>query len=182
MPGFPSLLRRISDYYRTKREKVEETAEQFRDFYSRRVHLDLSAAGEIGQEGSGNDLAILKEAVGRLAASFDGIAGGFGGAPKFPHPMSLDFLLYQHLRRAARDAQITTSAATQQAKSARPRDSELGMVEFTLEKMANGGIYDQIGGGFHRYSVDDRWLVPHFEKMLYDNALAQPRLSARLSR
>ncbi|HEU5369274.1 MAG TPA: thioredoxin domain-containing protein [Ktedonobacterales bacterium] len=172
MPGFPTLLRRISDYYRDKREKVEETAAQFRDFYSRRVHLDLPSVGEIAQEG-GNDLAVLKEAVGRLAAAFDGTAGGFGGAPKFPHPMSLDFLLHQHLRRAGRDAQITTGDAAPQEKStaARPRDSELGMVEFTLEKMANGGIYDQIGGGFHRYSVDDRWLVPHFEKMLYDNAL-----------
>ncbi|HLW02858.1 MAG TPA: thioredoxin domain-containing protein [Ktedonobacterales bacterium] len=172
MPGFPTLLKRISDYYRTRREKVEETASQFRDFYSRRVHLDLSAIGEMSQDGTNNQ-ASLKEAVGRLAAAFDGTAGGFGGAPKFPHPMSLDFLLHQHLRHAARNAQITTSNAAQQAQSAnaRPRDSELGMVEFTLEKMANGGIYDQIGGGFHRYSVDDRWLVPHFEKMLYDNAL-----------
>jgi uncharacterized protein YyaL (SSP411 family) len=161
MPGFPTLLQRISDYYRNKREKVEETAEQFRDFYSRRVHLERLTAAEIAQEG-GNDLAVLKEAVGRLAASFDGSFGGFGGAPKFPHPMSLDFLLHQHLRRAAPQAK---------SASARPRDSEVGMVEFTLEKMANGGIYDQIGGGFHRYSVDDRWLVPHFEKMLYDNAL-----------
>ncbi|HEY7355968.1 MAG TPA: thioredoxin domain-containing protein, partial [Ktedonobacterales bacterium] len=172
MPGFPTLLRRISDYYRTRREKVEETAEQFRDFYRRRVHLDLPTVDEIAQDSS-NDQATLKEAVGRLAAAFDGTAGGFGGAPKFPHPMSLDFLLHQHLRRAARDAQITTGDVAPQAKSvsARPRESELGMVEFTLEKMANGGIYDQIGGGFHRYSVDDRWLVPHFEKMLYDNAL-----------
>jgi uncharacterized protein YyaL (SSP411 family) len=165
MPGFPTLLRRISEYYRNSREKVEETAEQFRDFYSRRVHLERLTAGGIDQQ-DGDNLAILKEAVGRLAASFDGSTGGFGGAPKFPHPMSLDFLLGQHLRRASRHAQVTTSAA-----STRPRDSELGMVEFTLEKMAHGGIYDQIGGGFHRYSVDDRWLVPHFEKMLYDNAL-----------
>jgi uncharacterized protein len=171
MPGFPTLLRRISDYYRTKREKVEETAAQFRDFYSRRVRLEQALAGAMGQE-SANDQATLKEAVGQFAAAFDGTAGGFGGAPKFPHPMSLDFLLHQHLRRVARDAAITTSAAAQpESAPARPRDSELGMVEFSLEKMANGGIYDQIGGGFHRYSVDDRWLVPHFEKMLYDNAL-----------
>jgi uncharacterized protein YyaL (SSP411 family) len=171
MPGFPTLLKRISNYYRTRREKVEETAEQFHDFYSRRVHLELPSVGEMNLEG-GNEQASLKEAVGRLAAAFDGTHGGFGGAPKFPHPMALDFLLHQHLRRAARDAQITTSDAAQQGQNpARPRDSELGMVEFTLEKMANGGIYDQIGGGFHRYSVDERWLAPHFEKMLYDNAL-----------
>ncbi|HEY7350103.1 MAG TPA: thioredoxin domain-containing protein [Ktedonobacterales bacterium] len=172
MPGFPTLLQRISDYYRNKREQVEETAAQFRDFYSRRVRLEQASAGEIGQEDAASGQAALKEAVGRLAASFDGTHGGFGGAPKFPHPMSLDFLLHQRLRRAAQDAE-TTASATQQDKSASasPRDSELGMVEFTLEMMANGGIYDQIGGGFHRYAVDDRWLVPHFEKMLYDNAL-----------
>jgi uncharacterized protein YyaL (SSP411 family) len=173
MPGFPTLLRRISDYYRKNREKVEETAAQFRDFYSRRVHLDLPTAAEIDQ-GSGNDLAVLKEAVGRLAAAFDGTAGGFGGAPRFPHPMSLDFLLQQHLRRADEEARSPGWHPLHPGRPPRPdrpRDSELGMVEFTLEKMANGGIYDQLGGGFHRYSVDDRWLVPHFEKMLYDNAL-----------
>jgi uncharacterized protein YyaL (SSP411 family) len=171
MPGFPTLLQRISDYYRTRRDKVEETAAQFRDFYSRRVRLQGLAIGEEGQD-STSDLAVLKEAVGRLAAAFDGTYGGFGSAPKFPHPMALDFLLQQHLRRAARDAQISPGTNQQVSSDpARPRDSELGIVEFTLEKMANGGIYDQIGGGFHRYSVDERWLVPHFEKMLYDNAL-----------
>jgi hypothetical protein len=173
MPGFPTLLRRISDYYRDKREKVEETAAQFRDFYSRRVHLDLPPMDTIAQNGS-SDQATLKEAIGRLAAAFDGTAGGFGGAPKFPHPMSLDFLLHQHLRRADEEAKSPGWHPLNPGRPPRPdrpRDSELGMVEFTLEKMANGGIYDQIGGGFHRYSVDDRWLVPHFEKMLYDNAL-----------
>ncbi len=163
MPGFPALLRRISNYYRTQREKVEETAAQFRDFYNRRVRLAQPMAGEISQDSS-RDLTVLKEAVGRLAASFDNSSGGFGGAPKFPHPMSLDFLLHQRLRRAAGTPQASSA-------SAHPSDSELGIVEFTLEKMARGGIYDHIGGGFHRYAVDDRWLVPHFEKMLYDNAL-----------
>jgi uncharacterized protein YyaL (SSP411 family) len=172
MPGFPTLLQRISDYYRNQRDKVEETAGQFRDFYSRRVRLEQAELAIAGGETGSIDPAVLKEAVRSLAASFDATSGGFGRAPKFPHPMALDFLLQQHLRRAARDAEITTSAAPQgKSTTARPRDSELGMVEFTLEKMARGGIYDQIGGGFHRYSVDDRWLVPHFEKMLYDNAL-----------
>ncbi len=172
MPGFPTLLKRISDYYRSRREKVEETANQFRDFYSRRVKLEQATLALDAQEGSIIDPAVLKEAIRDLAASFDGTYGGFGRAPKFPHPMALDFLLQQHLRSVAQ--QVNGAAdATQQAASApeRPRDSPLGIVEFTLEKMAHGGIYDQIGGGFHRYSVDERWLVPHFEKMLYDNAL-----------
>src|SRR6185369_12805223 len=77
--------------------------------------------------------------------------GGFGGAPKFPPAMTLEFLLRTHARTGNRDA--------------------LEMVSHTCRKMANGGMYDQIGGGFHRYSTDARWLVPHFEKMLYDNAL-----------
>jgi uncharacterized protein YyaL (SSP411 family) len=161
MPGFPTLLKRISDYYRNRREKVEETASQFRDFYSRRVRLS-QAAINLETEESAVDPTILTTAANTLAESFDKVNGGFGRAPKFPHPMSLDFLLQQHLREAAESDQGAASSAAGAA---------LEMVEFTLEKMARGGMYDQIGGGFHRYSVDDRWLVPHFEKMLYDNAL-----------
>ncbi len=172
MPGFPTLLQRINDYYRNRRDKVNETAEQFRDFYNRRVRLEPPTLDEEDQETGSIDSAVLAEAVGHLAASFDATYGGFGRAPKFPHPMALDFLLQQHLRQSASDAQITTSSAPGDTSAAgSPRDSELGMVEFTLEKMARGGIYDQLGGGFHRYATDDRWLVPHFEKMLYDNAL-----------
>ena len=81
-----------------------------------------------------------------------------------------------------RETRRSRQALPQQAGSARPRDSELDMVELTLDQMAIGGIYDQLGGGFHRYSTDDRWLVPHFEKMLYDNALLMPRLSATPTR
>ena len=161
MPGFPTLLKRISDYYRNRREKVEETASQFRDFYSRRVRL-AQAAINLDTEESAVDLTVLTTAANTLADSFDKVNGGFGRAPKFPHPMSLDFLLQQHLREAAGSAQDGAGS---------PASSALELVEFTLQKMARGGMYDQIGGGFHRYSVDDRWLVPHFEKMLYDNAL-----------
>ena len=161
MPGFPTLLKRISDYYRNRREKVEETASQFRDFYSRRVRL-AQATINLDTEESAVDLTVLTTAANTLADSFDKVNGGFGRAPKFPHPMSLDFLLQQHLREAAGSAQDGAGS---------PASSALELVEFTLQKMARGGMYDQIGGGFHRYSVDDRWLVPHFEKMLYDNAL-----------
>src|SRR5207249_5207158 len=94
-----------------------------------------------------------------LRNQFDTHTGGFGGAPKFPQPMVLEFLLRTFLR----------------TDDPRARS----MLDLTLDKMARGGVYDQLGGGFHRYSVDDVWLVPHFEKMLYDNALlARAYLSA----
>src|SRR5205823_96016 len=93
---------------------------------------------------------LMALAVRGLAGHFDANEGGFGGAPKFPQPMVLELLLQAH---------------------ARDRHPEsLRMAELTLRKMARGGMYDQLGGGFHRYSVDGVWLVPHFEKMLYDNA------------
>src|SRR5689334_1389373 len=100
--------------------------------------------GEIDQ--SADDLAAAA-----LGGEFDSRHGGLGGAPKFPQAMVWEFLVRQYHR--TRDARL------------------LAMIEQTLRAMANGGIYDQVGGGFHRYSVDNHWLVPHFEKMLYDNAL-----------
>ena len=93
----------------------------------------------------------MGEAAKALAASFDPVHGGFGGAPKFPQPMLISFLLRHHRRTGHGQA--------------------LAMVLHTLRRMAAGGMRDHLGGGFHRYSVDARWLVPHFEKMLYDNAL-----------
>jgi uncharacterized protein YyaL (SSP411 family) len=103
--------------------------------------------------------AILERAVRGLLRSHDTVEGGFGGAPKFPQPMNLDFLLQTYRRTG--DPSI------------------LKAVTLTLDKMMRGGIYDHLGGGFHRYSTDDHWLVPHFEKMLYDNAqLARTYLHA----
>ena len=104
-------------------------------------------------------LEILNTASQELASEFDAVHGGFGHAPKFPNTMSLEFLLRIHLHRLR--GEMSSNAAR----------SELEIVEVSLQQMANGGIYDQLGGGFHRYSVDAEWLVPHFEKMLYDNAL-----------
>src|SRR5207245_10089914 len=92
---------------------------------------------------------VGREAFGTLRQAFDPAWGGFGGAPKFPQPMTLEFVLRCHLRGY---------------------DGALDMVTTTLDRMAGGGMYDHVGGGFHRYSVDGRWHVPHFEKMLYDNA------------
>jgi uncharacterized protein len=104
-------------------------------------------------------LRLLTQAGHELANDFDETHGGFGNAPKFPNTMSLEFLLRLHLHRQHGEIDETTDP------------SELEIIEKTLTQMANGGIYDQLGGGFHRYSVDAQWLTPHFEKMLYDNAL-----------
>src|SRR5207244_785715 len=94
---------------------------------------------------------ILDTAFRKIATNYDRTHGGFGGAPKFPPAMTLEFFLHTHRRTGSVEA--------------------LEMVTATCRKMAEGGMYDQLGGGFHRYSVDAKWLVPHFEKMLYDNAL-----------
>ena len=93
---------------------------------------------------------LLKDAVDTLRKNFDAVDGGWGGAPKFPQPMTLELLLREHLRTGAREPRL--------------------IAEKTLDAMAAGGIYDHLGGGFARYSTDRQWLVPHFEKMLYDNA------------
>jgi uncharacterized protein YyaL (SSP411 family) len=151
LPAFPRVLRAVADAYRSRRGDVIESARQ--------ITAHLRQAQALGGAPEPLHPAILDRAVQAMAPSFDPGEGGFGGAPKFPQPMILDFLL----RQAARTG------------DARPR----AMAELTLRKMAEGGIYDHLGGGFHRYSTDDAWLVPHFEKMLYDNAqLARVYLAA----
>jgi uncharacterized protein YyaL (SSP411 family) len=143
MPGFPRVLTAIAQAYRERRGDVLSTAENL----TARLQPAVPAGSATGKLSA----AVLDEAAQRLASQFDAANGGFGGAPKFPAAMTLDFLLRHHLRTGNRHS--------------------LEMVEISLDKMARGGIYDQVGGGFHRYAVDDIWLVPHFEKMLYDNAL-----------
>jgi len=142
MPSFRRVLTAVADAFTTRPADVEATAAQVRDFLNR-PSMPL-AAGELTP-------ALLDEATARLERDFDPVHAGFGGAPKFPQPMLIEYLLRSHVR--------TGQAAA------------LEMAVQTLQAMAAGGMYDQLGGGFHRYSVDDRWLVPHFEKMLYDNAL-----------
>src|SRR5262249_57743121 len=105
------------------------------------------------------DPALLVQATQTYLQAIDREHGGFGGAPKFPHPLDLDFLLRMVLR------------ARQQPDLGLDHEDLLSAVKLSLDSMAAGGIYDQVGGGFHRYATDGIWLVPHFEKMLYDNAL-----------
>jgi uncharacterized protein YyaL (SSP411 family) len=140
LPAFRDLLTAVANAYRTRRGEVEESAGQIAESLPERTTPDPET--EISAE-------ILAFAARALGSFYDPREGGFGGAPKFPQPMALEFLLRAHRRGV---------------QGMRP------MVEHTLDKMAAGGIYDQLGGGFHRYSVDGYWLVPHFEKMLYDNA------------
>jgi uncharacterized protein YyaL (SSP411 family) len=143
MPGFPKVLVVVSDYYHSHREEVERMVAQVKNALHQIVSIVPS------QETL--DDKVLSRAFDALEKQFDPIYGGFGKTPKFSCSMALSFLL-----------RYWKSTGTKNA---------LKMVENTLEKMANGGIYDHLGGGFHRYSVDERWLIPHFEKMLYDNAL-----------
>jgi len=141
MPGFDQVIEAVAQHWNTKRAEAEKMADQLTAELAR---LDRdSVDGELSIE-------LIEGAVRQLRQAFDGAHGGFGGAPKFPAPMALRLLL-RHWHRT-RDR------------------SSLDMVRVTLDQMAAGGIYDHLGGGFARYSVDDRWLVPHFEKMLYDNA------------
>ena len=146
MPGFPRLLLSVSEAYRNSPGEIERVTGQL--------------AGQMGGSGripTGTNLLtedVMHQAYSTLATNFDYQNGGIGTAPKFPQPMTLEFLLRFHHRGYLDVSQRA-----------------LDMVNTTLEKMAYGGIYDQIGGGFHRYSTDPFWLVPHFEKMLYDNGL-----------
>jgi uncharacterized protein YyaL (SSP411 family) len=154
MPGFPTVLKRLAYYYNSKRDEVEQQAAAFRDFYQERdqSRLRLPEGVLASEVPLGED--ELRRATAKLLERVDSAHGGFDGAPKFPHPMNLEFLLRQATRRTDGEAE-TIVAAVRQA----------------LDAMAAGGVYDQIGGGFHRYATDINWLVPHFEKMLYDNAL-----------
>ncbi|MQA00088.1 MAG: DUF255 domain-containing protein [Dehalococcoidia bacterium] len=147
-PGFPRLLQAISTAWEQDREKVTRSAEE--------ITGKVRAATEHVARSGGGPLtpALAGQAVQRLRSAFDETWGGFGQAPKFPSPGNLEFLLAHHAR-AGEDG---------------PTPSALDMVLRTLHRMAEGGMYDHLGGGFSRYSVDARWLVPHFEKMLYDNA------------
>ncbi len=143
MPGFPRLVSAISDAYRTRRGEVLQSITQLMGHLGQSARLPRSLQPLTSE--------TMHRAFQSLAPAFDHELGGFGNAPKFPQPMIYEFLLrYHHM-------------------SNNPRALE--MAEATLHAMARGGIYDQVGGGFHRYSTDRSWLVPHFEKMLYDNAL-----------
>jgi uncharacterized protein YyaL (SSP411 family) len=142
MPSFRQILTGVKRAWDNDRDNVLSSASE--------VAGQLKALSDVGLDPGAANEDVLRGALRGLAANFDATWGGFGGAPKFPPSMTLEFLLRTHLSDSDSDA--------------------LAMLENTLTKMAEGGMYDQIGGGFARYSVDNRWLVPHFEKMLYDNA------------
>jgi uncharacterized protein YyaL (SSP411 family) len=143
MPGFPRVLSSVHKAWSERRDEIAESATEMTARLKEMTSLPASQ----------NDLSssLLSDAARALLRTFEPRYGGFGSAPKFPHPMDLRVLLRHHARSG--------NAAS------------LHAVTHTLEMMARGGIYDHLGGGFARYSTDERWLVPHFEKMLYDNAL-----------
>src|SRR5262245_3730837 len=143
IPSFRRVLLAVADAWATKRDAIAQQANELT------MHIQAATQLEAGE----NELSasVLRNAGAGLRRAYDPIHGGFGRAPKFPHPMDLRLLLRLWKRFGDQDA--------------------LDMVTRTLDHMARGGMYDHLGGGFHRYSTDARWLVPHFEKMLYDNAL-----------
>ncbi len=142
-PGFPKVMEAVIEAFNDKKAQVLEQADQFTAQLNRISNVVNSHEQELTEE-------LMTNAFQHYRSQFDSQYGGFGTAPKFPPSMGLPFLLrYWHHSGNA---------------------NALEMVELTLEKMARGGMYDQLGGGFHRYSTDAHWLVPHFEKMLYDNA------------
>ena len=160
MPGFASILLGLAQAFKTRRTEIEEQANQIAEYLQKRSSTPLRSREEGRAEV--HVLDSLQRASQVLAEDFDAANGGFGSAPKFPNTMALELLLRVYLHQRA--GEISAPAQPHQ-------HSELEIVETSLEKMARGGVYDQLGGGFHRYSVDSKWLVPHFEKMLYDNAL-----------
>ena len=143
-PGFPKLLEAVEGAYRSKREEINEQAEKLVS------HIN-QISNPKGVENLSLDDKIIEQAFYHYQNRFDSQHGGFGQAPKFPPGMGL-ILLLRYWKRSG-------------------NSRALHIVEFTLEKMARGGMNDQLGGGFHRYSTDEIWLAPHFEKMLYDNSL-----------
>ena len=142
MPSWTQILLSIAEAWRERRDELTTSANDILGEL-RRLSITTASAASVDEN-------LLDAAYKSFVASFDAKNGGWGGAPKFPQAMSMEFLL-RHWARTG-------------------DDGALEMVRKTAEKMADGGIYDQLGGGFHRYAVDAVWLVPHFEKMLYDNA------------
>ena len=143
LPSFPRVLGTVAEVYRNNRSDVFTAAQQVA------AHLKQKSAVSAVSKVLSDE--ILDQSYSAISANFDHKNGGFGSAPKFPQPLLHEFLLHMYYR--TKD------------------EGPLNMIRKTLNAMAHGGIYDQLRGGFHRYAVDDRWLVPHFEKMLYDNAL-----------
>jgi uncharacterized protein YyaL (SSP411 family) len=140
-PGFRTVLASVLEAYRNRREQVEVQAQAIRRVLDQ--HLNEAAPGEVSP-------GLLDDTVSHMVRAFDQVNGGFGSQPKFPHTAAITLLLHRWYDQ--------------------PSDQIRTIIDRTLQGMARGGIHDQLGGGFHRYSVDDKWIVPHFEKMAYDNS------------
>jgi len=141
-PGFRRILEAVAGGFRNRRAEVEEAASRLAEAVAK-TETFAGGRGEF-------DSRVAEDQAESIVNLFDSRNGGFGRSPKFPHPAAIDLLLESH--------------------QATGRSRLLAVAAFTLEKMGSGGVYDQIAGGFHRYSVDERWCVPHFEKMSYDNS------------
>jgi len=145
MPAFTDVLARVAAFYRENAATLDAHRAAVRDAF---------AAMEADRGGGEFDAGLLDRGMSELARQYDRRHGGFGQAPKFPHPTNLEFILRTWLHASARGE---------------ARHEPLAMLGHTLHAMSEGGVHDQVGGGFSRYSVDDEWMIPHFEKMLYDN-------------
>ncbi|MGA9364187.1 MAG: thioredoxin domain-containing protein [Bacteroidota bacterium] len=141
-PGLKRVLQTLAEKYRTERGKILESVEE--------LYVNLKKSSESSLNGTGLSETIVDSALSSISNAFDIRNGGFGSSPKFPHASAIEFLLWRY--------------------SLTGEKWMLTIVDSTLKAMAKGGVYDQLAGGFHRYSTDERWIVPHFEKMLYDNA------------
>jgi uncharacterized protein len=166
MRSFREVLQIVADVYRSRKDEIERTAEAFREYYRDRSAARLVLPESVIPEDAQVNVETLRQAAARHLEYFDATNGGLMRAPKFPQPLNLEYLL----RMLARDSIAPEREPEHDTLAARL----LPLLRLTLEKMADGGMYDQLGGGFHRYSTDAIWLVPHFEKMLYDNALLAP--------
>jgi uncharacterized protein YyaL (SSP411 family) len=158
LPGFAELLPRVAQFYRSERAQIARQGEAIVGGFDRMQPANPAHQSEFSS-------APIDLALENLAASYDARFGGFGAAPKFPRPTDLELCLRHHATSGA--------GGTDAARQGDP----LAMAVYTLGRMAVGGIYDQLGGGFCRYSVDAYWLIPHFEKMLYDNGPLLARYS-----
>src|SRR5271166_982463 len=154
-PSFKRVLLSIAQAYREKNGDVLEQATM--------VESAIARAESFTKDGGNISTNVIDAIVESAQTMFDEENGGFGSAPKFPHPSALDLIMHHYAR--------TSAGNVRDGQDGIPQDDVVRHIfVHTLEKMARGGVYDQLAGGFHRYSVDERWIVPHFEKMSYDNS------------
>jgi uncharacterized protein YyaL (SSP411 family) len=171
MPSFPQVLLAVAEAWGERGEQIRAGGERLRE--------QLSGAARLTPAKGAFDESTLDAALDRLRGSFDATNGGFGGAPKFPQASVLEFVMCRAVEHQGHDPSSPSKSAAPSSSATvlsspaigAPETDATAMALYTLRAMAGGGIHDQVGGGFHRYAVDPTWTVPHFEKMLYDNAL-----------